>query len=424
MSKFDFLDRFNKPENLDIDREALTDLAEQLGGEIVRTAEGNYLNLIGEYRADFVHGDSSVSSVLESYPTFKVECFEPLLVDQQLKLDEVLFIDAETTGLSAATGTVAFLVGVGFVRDDQFVVQQFFLPDYPDEAAQLEAIAELVGEYTAVCSFNGKCFDLPLLETRYIMQRRQSPFGEMLHLDLLHSSRRFWRQRLPDVTLQTLEKHLLGLYRHGDTPGYMIPQLYFDFLRDGRAEPLHGVFLHNQLDIVSLLFLLVVTQRYLDQAESYDFYSPEEALSLSCFYLKQGRLKQSCRVAAAQFGASKLDESGAALGLHLSRLQKRLALYDDALATYRKLSGHRGEMRLLALEGAAKLLEHQYADLDGASRTVLAAQEYLDSPLAEIPYDRVLFWHESFGRRRLRLLRKIERRANSDFGNPRQRRAG
>jgi hypothetical protein len=81
-------------------------------------------------------------------------------------------------------------------------------------------------------------------------------------------------------------------------------------------------------------------------------------------------------------------------------------------------------MRLLSLEGAAKLLEHQNAHLYGASRTFMAAKEYLDSPLAEIPYDRVFFWHESFGRRRLRLLRKIERRANPDSGNPRQRRAG
>jgi len=420
MSKFDFLDRFNQPQKLDPDHEALTDLASQLGGEIVNTSSGNYLQLIGEYRADFSHGDSRVGTLLDKHPELRLDCFDPQRLDEQLKLSDLVFVDAETTGLSAATGTVAFLVGIGFVRGDQFVVQQFFLPDYPDEAAQLEAIADLVSNYKVVCSFNGKSFDLPLLETRYIMQRLSSPFEGMLHIDLLHSSRRFWRHRLPDVTLQTLEKSLLGFYRHGDTPGYMIPQLYFDFLREGRAEPLYGVFQHNQLDIVSLLFLAVATQRYLNQAEEYQFYSAAEALAISRYLLRQGRLENSCQAAADQFACCELDEEAEALGIHLSRLQKRLGQHEAALATFRRLAARPGEVRLLALEGAAKLLEHQFGDLETAGRTVVAAQEYLDNPIADIPYDRILFWHESLGRRRQRLLRKLSR----ESGDSESRKAG
>ncbi|MFH2055255.1 MAG: ribonuclease H-like domain-containing protein [bacterium] len=417
MSKFDFLDRFNEPQRLDPDHEALTDLAAQLNGEIINTDLGRYLQLICEYRTDFAHGDSQVGSLLAKYPAFRLECFEPRHQDEEIPLSEVIFVDAETTGLSAATGTVAFLLGVGFVRDNNFVVQQFFLPDYPDEPAQLEAIADLVSDYSVVCSFNGKSFDLPLLETRFVMQRQKSPFEGMLHIDLLHSSRRFWRQRLPDVTLQTLEKSLLGLYRYGDTPGYMIPQLYFDFLRAGRAEPLHGVFKHNQLDIVSLLFLLVATQRYLDQAEDYDYYSAAEALAISRFFLRQQKLEASCTAAARQFACCEQDESAEALGLHLSMLQKRLGLHDEALATFRRLAARPGEIRLFALEGAAKLLEHQFGEYDTASRTVVVAQEYLESPHAEIPYDRILFWHESLSRRRQRLLRKAAAQKNAG-GSP------
>ena len=48
---------------------------------------------------------------------------------------------------------------------------------------------------------------------------------------------------------------MLGQPRHDDTPGWLIPQLYFDYLRDGDARRLRGVFEHNQRDILALAAL-------------------------------------------------------------------------------------------------------------------------------------------------------------------------
>jgi hypothetical protein len=53
------------------------------------------------------------------------------------------------------------------------------------------------------------------------------------------------------------------------------------------------------------------------------------------------------------------------------------------------------------------LLEHQFRDPSGAVEVVNAALEYLDTPLAAVPYDRVLLHHEAFNRRRKRLLHKL-----------------
>lgn len=405
MSKFDFLNRFNKPQSLDVDSSLVSDLASQLGGEIVTTEAGVFLELVTDYPAVYCHGNQPLSAALMTDKVL-LDHFEVLPRQERISLDEIVFIDAETTGLSAATGTVAFLVGAGQIIDNRLCVTQFFLPDYPHEAAMLDAIADLVEQKQLVVSFNGKSFDLPLLETRYALKRLRSPFEEMHHIDLLHCCRRFWRGRFEDSTLQTLERRLLGMYRCDDTPGYLIPQLYFDFLRDGDAAPLGGVLLHNRMDIVTLLFLLCTVQRYLEQAETHEYYSPVDALSISRFLFRKGRLEQSCRAAEMQFRNNGSDKEKIELGLHLHKLQKRLGEYDAALATLSDLIAARGETRLYLLEEMAKIWEHKKRDLTEASRCIEKALEYLNSPLSDIPYDRTLFWSETLQKRHRRLLRR------------------
>jgi hypothetical protein len=66
-----------------------------------------------------------------------------------------------------------------------------------------------------------------------------------------------WKERLPSRSLPSLEAHILGALRtEEDVPGWMIPGLYFDYLRDGDARPLKSVFYHNSMDVISLAALL------------------------------------------------------------------------------------------------------------------------------------------------------------------------
>ncbi len=405
MSKFDFLDRFNKARPLDVDIAAVDSFAAEVGGEIVVGDLGRFLLLSTSYPSGFAHGTQSLHSVFER------EYVDPSKFDhketqRRISLSEMVFVDAETTGLSAATGTVAFLVGIGVVNDGKLVVHQFFLPDYPDEPAMLDAISEVVEGRSAVVSFNGKCFDLPLLETRFTMHRMQTPFHGMCHIDLLHCCRRFWKGRFEDSTLQTLERELLSVYRYNDTPGYLIPQLYFEYLRHGRSEPLSGVLLHNRLDIVTLLFLADAVQKYLDRAEESAFYSPLDALRISRFYQRQGNVILACDAATRQLESFDGSSECLELCLHSFRLQKQLGRHEDALSTLGMLLTVKGEIRLLALNEAAKILEHKKREYDRASALVVQALEYLDSPLAEIPYDRIAFWNETLQKRRQRLLQR------------------
>ena len=83
-----------------------------------------------------------------------------------------VFFDLETTGLSGGAGTLAFLVGCGwFDRDGSFVTRQFLLARHADERVLLEAVAAELARAGALVSFNGKSFDAPLLEGRYLFHR-------------------------------------------------------------------------------------------------------------------------------------------------------------------------------------------------------------------------------------------------------------
>jgi uncharacterized protein len=199
---------------------------------------------------------------------------------------------------------------------------------------------------------------------------------------------------------------LLSVYRFNDTPGYLIPQLYFDYLRSGNAEPLAGVMLHNRLDIVTLLFLMHTVQSYLEDAERFDYYSPLDALMIAKHLSRQGDTEAAAAVASRQLSGKMKHETELLLTMHLFRSQKRLGRHEEALATVLHLRQAKGEMRLFACEEAAKLLEHRLKDHQRAAQMVIEAIDYLDSPFHELPPHRIAVWYDALQKRRQRLLQR------------------
>lgn len=193
---------------------------------------------------------------------------------------KALFVDTETSGLSGGTGTVAFLIGVGYFVDDGFRLDQCFMRDYDDEEPMLEYLAEVFKGKEAVVSYNGKSFDLPLLRTRFIQNRIPFRGDSIMHFDLLHAARRFWKRRLGACNLTNVERMILGIERHGDVPGYEIPQMWFDYIRTRDARRLDGVFYHHKMDILSLVALTAWLSRCLSSGEGSGFEHAEDHLSL------------------------------------------------------------------------------------------------------------------------------------------------
>ena len=145
-------------------------------------------------------------------------------------------LDTETTGLATASGTVAFLIGLGWWEDDRFRQVQLLLPDHPAEPGLLGRVAAHIPAAAWLVTYNGRGFDWPLLVARYRMMRSAAP-SLAGHLDLLPFVRRVLRHRMTDARLRTVETEILGTVRHGDVDGWQIPGRFLDFLRGASAGP-------------------------------------------------------------------------------------------------------------------------------------------------------------------------------------------
>jgi uncharacterized protein YprB with RNaseH-like and TPR domain len=172
-----------------------------------------------------------------------------------------LYLDTETTGLGPGAGTVAFLVGLAWFdvgdgrRPPALVVEQLLVRQLGEEGPVLARVAERIRAASMLVTFNGKSFDLPVLRTRFVMQRMEAP-PEPPHLDLVHVARRLHKLRGVGARLGTVEREVLGFVREDDVPSGEVSQHYLHFLRTGEARGLLGVVEHNAWDVVSMAALV------------------------------------------------------------------------------------------------------------------------------------------------------------------------
>lgn len=274
----------------------------------------------------------------------------------------VLYVDTETTGLSGGTGTFAFLIGVGVHDADGFHVAQLFLPGPEHERSQLAAFAALARGARAVVTYNGASFDLPLLRARYALHDLDDPLAGVPHLDLLGVARRLWRERLPDCTLGTVERDVLGAHRsHRDVPGFEVPERYFAYLRSRDALGLRGVMEHNRDDIAALAALRTQVELLLSDPSAAD---AGEAHALGRWLERLGEADE----ALARYSAAAPERREAAW--RASLLLRRLGRIDEAVLIW-ELLAEGGEAG--AWVELAKVQEHRWRDFEAAIASVDAA---------------------------------------------------
>jgi uncharacterized protein YprB with RNaseH-like and TPR domain len=282
------------------------------------------------------------------------------------KLDyrQALFFDTETTGLAGGTGTVAFLIGLGWFEGDAFITRQLFARDYGEERAMLLGLRELFKGKKFLVSFNGKAFDANLLAARFIMNRMPDPLGGLPHLDLLHPARRLLSHRLPDRRLGSLEAVLLGFEREGDVPGSEIPQRYFDWLRRRDGRLMADVFEHNRLDILTLAALSAQLVEMIDPDRENAWGHPSDRLAAARLFLARGCPGEAIRLLGPLVGCASRETARDA-ARELSLHYKRADQWPAAVAIWEEMAVRDGN-DLFALIELAKWCEHRRRDFTRA----------------------------------------------------------
>ena len=338
-----------------------------VGGEVVETDGGSLVVVRREYPLSHRHGRVALDGVRRA--PLDVLARVARVPSEAVTAERLLFLDTETTGLAGGTGTYAFLVGAGWIEGDTFIVTQHFMRDLDEEPALLAALAPLLERAGGVVTFNGSGFDLPLLETRFVLARRRWP-ATLVHFDLLRPSRRVWTGCFDDCRLGTLERDVLGLAREQDVPSGLIPTLYFDWLRRKRASPLARIFAHNRDDVLSLVALIGWFGAALGEAPAL---RAEEWAGLGRLWepVDLGR-GLDCYRAALHAGLG--GEAAHWVRLRLAWWEKRAARWETACALW-EAARQRDLFDPRPWEELAKFHEHRARDFSAARAIVVDALE-------------------------------------------------
>jgi len=355
-----------------------------LGGRPRRTLRGTCWQVDRLVPLDALHGRAALrAGAMASLPLRAGE--RSAAGPAHLDARDAVFLDTETTGLAGGTGTVAFLVGLGWIEGDRFRVRQLLMRDYPEEAALLAAVREDVGDRPLV-TFNGRSYDWPLLVTRWRLNR--SAWGVVpggphdptprTHLDLLLAARRLWARTLHSRSLSSLERHVLGVDRGEDLSGARIPAAWFHYLRTGWGVDIARACQHNVHDVVTLLALIGRVDEAFRRPEGPATH-PGDALGTARWLVELEAYDRAERCLRAGLdeatGSERFD-----LHRDLGTLLRRTGRPEEALDQWQAVARGMERFDRHAYEQVDKLLEHAL----GRPAEALA---WTDEALGRLPDD-------------------------------------
>ncbi len=321
-------------------------------------------------------------------------------IEHTFSLKDCLFFDLETTGLMGGAGTFAFLLGFGYIHEQRFVVRQYFIPDFGREYAVYKELYDFLKQFPLLVSFNGKSYDLPLLRNRFIINRISIDFDKQRHIDLLHLTRRIWKDSLASCDLNTVETNILGRSRSDDIDGYYIPAAYFNFIRTGVIHDIKRTIDHNYIDITSLADLLHVLNNIENDPSPV---TDDRAL------LRLARLafEQDQQLYLERFlqNASPSVQSVHQINVWKSLLLKKQKKWNRAASIWQQLINV-PRFTFFALEELAKYHEHIEKDIQSAINCTERALQHLETLINLQPQSTLIETRKAFFHRRKRLARK------------------
>ncbi len=368
-----------------------------LGGHWFESKEGPGYVIESRYEAGHEHGSIPLHNALR-IPTDALakQAKDPRLA----KCDPTsfLYFDTETTGLGGA-GVMVFLAGTAKFEGSTVVLRQYLLPAPNFEGGLLGGVAKDLAGAGALVSYNGKSFDVPVLETRYVLSRMRPAFKTLPHLDLLHPNRRLFRGTFDSHKLTRMEVELLGFVREQDCPSAEVPERYFKFQRSGDPTHITPVLRHNAWDILSLVALTA----HLAEVVGGGFHPLQSARSAEyAGDLAQAATHYEASVEEAGSKAERLDSMEGA-----ARCHAKSGDHESAARWWRHLIDEPYARRVTPYVELAKILEHREKDIAGAFAVTNIATESVRRGLMRPGAPSGQTTLETLEHRRRRLMRKL-----------------
>lgn len=171
-----------------------------------------------------------------------------LLADEK----DVLFIDIETTGLTAKNSNL-YLIGCVFFKDNEWQSIQWFAEKYEEELSVLTSFFNFLKDYKFIIHYNGNKFDIPYLLQKCEQFSLDYNFDNLGGIDIY---RRIYPYKdilgLIDLKQKTIEE-FLQISREDVYTGRELISKYHDYVCEPTDQLLNELLLHNEEDLKGML---------------------------------------------------------------------------------------------------------------------------------------------------------------------------
>lgn len=333
---------------------------QQAGLTLVENDFGVLFKRVVTYPLTYRHGHYELQELFDAIGLWEQSEEHPYAVTSD---ETLVFFDTETTGLKGV-GTHIFLLGFLETDGEEFTLTQYVLADPSNEAALLFE-SKLWQRTATIVSYNGKSFDWPQLETRWTLNQAYIPkLRQQKQIDLLHSTKRLWKNDLEKMKLTTIEQEKLGFQRVGDIPGFLAPIIYLDAVKSGQADALMKVLHHNEWDLLSLVTLYIHSTQLLFQKEISD--SAVTYTNIGKWYNDLKQKNTGINVLTTVTKHFGITDTGLA-HFYLAMEQKRACQYEQAAKSLIKaLPAIDIPFQIRAYEQLAIIAEHHLRDYEEA----------------------------------------------------------
>lgn len=381
---------FKKPEEPDYTKQW-----EEAGLKKIDNEFGIVFLLEKHYSTDYKHGDFYLGELYDAFQLWNsTEQKHPLALTDAKSL---VFYDTETTGLKGV-GTQIFLNGILEAEQNGFVLKQYVLAGPSHEVAFLWESKLWQADKTIV-TYNGKSFDWPQLQTRFTLHRKDLPkLPEQKQIDLLHGSKRIWKDDLSRMKLSKVEEEKLGFHRKGDIPGYLAPIIYLDAVKNGNPETLLKVLEHNEYDLLSLITLYIQATKLL--CEGIQKESATTYTNIGKWYGDLSDTQKSSELLENVTKQYNSVDTGYAY-YHLAFQQKKQQSFQKAYYSFKKAIPFIEErQQIIALIELAKIDEHRNKNYEQAIYYSQQAYSLVEN---------CILWNSEM---KVKKLKEIEKRRN------------